>query len=151
MRLPKSWIPGLPMTRRIVGLYGHGFRTGRFGVWLYRYRTLVRTLVVVLAVIWLFALRPLSTGDVFLVLIVALVVTWILELLQVRPDEVVGADETVLEDADADVDGNADTLVIDADTVVVDDTSDTEVIPQATNAPTGASAPAEASAKKPRA
>ena len=153
------WTPAV-RSRRAIGslnssarrqLSSHGFRTGRFGVWLYRYRTLVRTLVVVLAVIWLFALRPLSTGDVFLVLIVALVVTWILELLQVRPDEVVGADETVLEDADADVDGNADTLVIDADTVVVDDTSDTEVIPQATNAPTGASAPAEASAKKPRA
>ena len=153
------WTPAV-RSRRAIGslnssarrqLSSHGFRTGRFGVWLYRYRTLVRTLVVVLAVIWLFALRPLSAGDVFLVLIVALVVTWILELLQVRPDEVVGADETVLEDADADVDGNADTLVIDADTVVVDDTSDTEVIPQATNAPTGASAPAEASVKKPRA
>jgi hypothetical protein len=129
-------------------LASHGFRTGRFGIWLSRYRTLVRTLVIVLAVIWLFALRPLSAGDIFLVLIVALVVTWILELLQVRPDEAVVTDEPVLEDADPY--GTADTLVIDADTVVVDDANDTEVILETTDASTDASAPAEASAKKPR-
>ncbi|WP_342000447.1 hypothetical protein MRBLWH7_001336 [Microbacterium sp. LWH7-1.2] len=129
-------------------LASHGFRTGRFGIWLSRYRTLVRTLVIVLAVIWLFALRPLSAGDIFLVLIVALVVTWILELLQVRPDEAVVTDEPVLEDADPY--GTADTLVIDADTVVVDDANDTEVILETTDASADASAPAEASAKKPR-
>ncbi|MEV4687925.1 hypothetical protein [Microbacterium sp. LWH3-1.2] len=130
-------------------LSSHGFRTGRFGIWLSRYRTLVRTLIIVIAVIWLFALRPLSAGDIFLVLIVALVVTWILELLQVRPDEVVAADEPVLEDAG--LYGSADTPVIDADTVVVDDTNDTEVIPATTDASADASTPAEASAKKPRA
>ena len=131
-------------------LASHGFGTGRFGGWLYRYRTLVRTIIIVLAVIWLFALRPLSAGDVFLVLIVALVVTWILELLQVRPDEAVAVAEAV-DAEDADVDGTADTLVIDADTVVVEDDNDTEVIPDAGDASTGASAPAEASGKKPRA
>jgi hypothetical protein len=41
----------------------------------------------VLAVLWLFALRPLSVGDILLVLVVALVVGWILELLQRRDDE----------------------------------------------------------------
>ena len=48
---------------------------------------LIRVVIAVLAVLWLFALRPLSTGDVFLVIIVAFVVAWLLELLQKRPDE----------------------------------------------------------------
>jgi hypothetical protein len=65
-------------------LAAHGFSTGRAGVWLARYRVVVRALVVALAVIWLFALRPLSSGDVFLVLVVSLVATWILEILQNR-------------------------------------------------------------------
>jgi hypothetical protein len=38
-------------------------------------------------VLWLFALRPLSVGDVALVLLVAFGAAWILELLQRRPDE----------------------------------------------------------------
>ena len=59
----------------------------RFGVWLGRQRILVRTIIAVLAVLWLFALRPLSVGDIVLVLVVAFGVAWILELLQRRPDD----------------------------------------------------------------
>lgn len=88
------WSPAA-RTRRAVSsvnaslrarLAEHGFSTGRFGVWLARYRSAVRTLVVALAVVWLFALRPLSAGDVFLVLLVALAVAWIPEILQRRED-----------------------------------------------------------------
>jgi len=64
-----------------------GLNTGAFGTWLGRQRVLVRTLVAVLAVIWLFALRPLSVGDIALVLIVSFVAVWVLELLQRRPEE----------------------------------------------------------------
>lgn len=71
-------------------LADRGLATGAFGRGLARYRVAVRTLVVALAVVWLFALRPLSAGDVFLVLVVALLVTWMLELLQ-RRDETTDA------------------------------------------------------------
>jgi hypothetical protein len=95
-----GWVTGRwGPARRIRGLFGglnasartslaaRGLDTGRFGLWMGRQRVLVRTIVVVLAVIWLVLLRPLSAGDVFLVLIVALLVTWVLELLQKRPDD----------------------------------------------------------------
>ncbi|WP_243076746.1 hypothetical protein [Microbacterium sp. SS28] len=64
-----------------------GLNTGGFGVGLARYRVLIRVVIAVLAVIWLYALRPLSASDVFLVIIVSFAVAWILELLQKRPDE----------------------------------------------------------------
>lgn len=64
-----------------------GLHTGAFGLFLARYRVLIRVVIAVLAVIWLYALRPLSAGDVFLVLIVAFAVAWILELLQHRREE----------------------------------------------------------------
>ena len=41
-----------------------GLNTESFGLWLGRQRILVRTIVAVLAVLWLFALRPLSVGDI---------------------------------------------------------------------------------------
>ncbi len=68
-------------------LAARGLDTGAFGSWLARQRVLVRTIVAVLAVLWLFALRPLALGDVVLVVVVALGVAWLLELLQRRPDE----------------------------------------------------------------
>jgi hypothetical protein len=70
--------------RRLAGL---GLDTGGFGRWLARYRVLVRTVVVIVAVLWLFALRPLTFGDAVVVLLVCLAGAWILELLQRRPDE----------------------------------------------------------------
>lgn len=87
-------------------LASRGFDTGGFGGWLARYKVLVRTVIAVLAVLWLFALRPLSFGDVVLVIVVAFGVAWILELLQRRAEEhaaveaagsvgPVGADEIV--------------------------------------------------------
>lgn len=108
------WSPA-GRTRRAVGsvnaslrarLADHGFSAGRFGVWLARYRVAVRTVVVVLAVVWLFALRPLSAGDVFLVLLVALAVAWILEILQNREEptdaEAHGTDDVTVVSASAD-------------------------------------------------
>ncbi|NLP83637.1 hypothetical protein HF576_07250 [Microbacterium sp. CFH 90308] len=86
-------------------LASRGLDTGGFGGWLARQKILVRTLVAVLAVLWLFALRPLSGGDIVLVFVVAFVVAWILELLQRRDDEQVAAEtvESQREDAAADV------------------------------------------------
>jgi len=106
-------------------LAARGVNTGGFGAWLGRYRVLVRTLIAVLAVLWLFAIRPISIGDILLVLIVALLVGWILELLQRREEvDEVEASERV----DDGVDDQADTLVIDeADTLVLAD-ADTLVI-----------------------
>ncbi|WP_404432267.1 hypothetical protein LG299_16630 [Microbacterium lacus] len=116
-------------------LAARGVNTGGFGAWLGRYRVLVRTLVAVLAVLWLFAMRPISIGDIVLVLIVALLVGWILELLQ-RREEI---DATALSEVDVAVDERADTLVIDeADTLVLAD-ADTLVIEGA--APTSKAKP----------
>lgn len=73
-------------------LAARGLDTGAFGRWIGRNRILVRVVIAVLAVLWLFALRPLGAGDVFLALVVALVAGWVLEILQRRPDERGAAD-----------------------------------------------------------
>ncbi|MCT9821486.1 hypothetical protein N3K63_14465 [Microbacterium sp. W1N] len=113
-----------------------GIDTGGFGRWLGRNRVLVRVLLAVLAVLWLFALRPLGLGDILLVLVVTLAVMAILELLQQRPDETVAivaadADTAVIVETDADtevvVEADADTAVVvetDADTAELDPTTD---------------------------
>lgn len=82
-----------------------GLDTGGFGGWLARQKILVRTLIAVLAVLWLFALRPLSVGDIVLVLVVAFLVAWLLELLQRRDGEQVAPQtaDSRAEDAVADV------------------------------------------------
>lgn len=72
-----------------TGLAARGVDTGAVGTWLYRQRILVRLIIVVAGVVWMLALRPLSTGDVFLVLLVGIAVWWLSELAQRRPDEVV--------------------------------------------------------------
>jgi hypothetical protein len=69
-------------------LAARGFDTGGFGVWLGRQKILVRSIIAVLAVLWLFALRPLSIADILVVVIVAFGLAWVLELLQRRPDEI---------------------------------------------------------------
>jgi hypothetical protein len=73
-------------TRLRAALRSSGVDTGRVGRWMYAYRVLVRVVVVALAVVWLLALRPLSIGDVSLVVIVALLVWWATELAQLRPE-----------------------------------------------------------------
>lgn len=160
------WSPAA-RTRRAVGtvnsslrarLAGHGFSTGRFGLWLARYRVVVRTIVVALAVIWLFALRPLSAGDVFLVLVVALAVAWILEILQARDEGADAAqrganDVTVLSastDGDAAGLAPADPGADPATTTEAALDATTDVVP-AEPAPPEAAAPASVSTKrKPR-
>lgn len=102
-------------------LAARGLDTGAFGAWLGRYRVLVRTIIAVLAVLWLFALRPLTVGDILLVVVVALVVGWTLELLQRRDDAVVPA--------------AADDLSPASDTVGPADVTDTTVV---TDGPTTA-------------
>lgn len=95
-----AWVQGRSRAARAVrgaaasvnsglrrALAGRGVDTGRFGGWLYAQRVLVRVVLAVLAVLWLLLLRPLSAGDVFLVLIVALLVWWLTELAQRRPEE----------------------------------------------------------------
>lgn len=67
-------------------LRSSGVDTGRVGRWLYTYRVLVRVALAAVAILWLLALRPLSIGDVTLVLIVSLVVWWVVELAQLEPD-----------------------------------------------------------------
>ncbi|QKJ19792.1 hypothetical protein [Microbacterium hominis] len=64
-----------------------GVDTSSVGAWLYAQRLLVRIALGVLGVVWLLLLRPLSLGDVFLVLVVWLLAWWVTELLQRRPDE----------------------------------------------------------------
>ena len=66
-------------------LRSSGVDTGRVGRWVYSYRVLVRVVIVALAILWLLALRPLSIGDVALVLVVALLAWWAAELAQAEP------------------------------------------------------------------
>jgi hypothetical protein len=117
-------------------LLKRGVDTGRFGAWLYAQRVLVRIVLGALAVVWLMLLRPLSVGEVFLVLVVWLAVWWVFELLQRRPEEAAAAaalaDEAAAAAGAAEsaraVDGEADTVVIvegdptdpDADTLVIE-------------------------------
>jgi hypothetical protein len=125
-----------------------GLDTGAFGAWLGRYRVLVRTLIAVLAVLWLFAMRPLSVGDILLVLVVALLVGWILELLQRRDDAPVP--DAAGDDADTVVLTDANAIMIDDGTVEVDpDATDTDVLVDAGSAlAVDAATPAAASTPK---
>ena len=104
---------GMNATAR-ARLAARGLHTGAFGAWLGGNRVLVRTVIAVLAVLWLFALRPLSVGDILLVLVVALLVGWIFELLQRRPEETPADDGIPPADAETLVlvppDARADTL-----------------------------------------
>ncbi len=96
-------------------LDARGLNTDSFGLWLGKNRILVRTIVAVLAVLWLFALRPLSVGDIVLVAFVAFGGAWILELLQRRPEELepVGyAEDIPYSDVPLDADGTNPTLEI---------------------------------------
>ncbi|MCR2785310.1 MULTISPECIES: hypothetical protein [unclassified Microbacterium] len=82
-----------------------GFSTGVFGRWMDRYRVLVRAVICVLAVVWLWLLRPLGVADVAGVLVVALLAWWVCELLR--------------SPADAAAEARAESPVADEDTVGV--------------------------------
>ena len=105
-------------------LDARGLNTEAFGLWLGRQRILVRTIVAVLAVVWLFALRPLSVGDIVLVAFVAFGVAWILELLQRRPEEL------------ATDSGSEDALLYSDVPVGIDQADSTVEIPAADESPT---------------
>jgi hypothetical protein len=95
-----AWLAGPSSTaRRIQAVLGslnagargalasHGLDTGAAGAWLWRQRVLVRVVIATLAALWLLSLRPLSAGDIALVLLIGLAVWWLAELAQRRPDE----------------------------------------------------------------
>lgn len=131
-------------------LAARGLDTGGFGAWLARYRVLVRSVIAVLAVLWLFALRPLSFGDVILVLVVAFGVAWILELVQRREEErplaAAPAEATAPADGSEDVDLDTTAPAADADADAV-----TVVLPvegATTDAAEAAAPAASASTKK---
>jgi hypothetical protein len=158
-----GWVTGRwTPARRIRGLVGglnasartalaaRGMDTGGFGEWMGRQRILVRTILVVLAIVWLILLRPLSTGDVFLVVIVTLLVTWALELLQKRPDDAaraeagrVAEDETLERAAAAEPAVAAEHATVAAEPAVATATSGARE--SSTAAAAGAETPAEAS------
>lgn len=69
------------------GMADRGLNTGAFGTWLARHRGAVRIALAVAGIVWLFAIRPLDPGGAVLVTITVLIVAWVLELLQRRPDE----------------------------------------------------------------
>lgn len=58
----------------------HGVRTGARGVWLSRHRGAVVATLCTLATVWLALMRPLSIGDVALVLVTGLLAWWLIEL-----------------------------------------------------------------------
>jgi len=132
-----------------------GLDTGAFGAWLGRHRVLVRTGIAVLAVLWLFAIRPLSLGDIILVLVVALLVGWILELLQRRDDAPVPDAALDAADGDTVVLTDANAVMVEGGTVEIDpDATDTSLLVDAGSVDAGASdaavAPAVAPKKTPK-
>ena len=62
----------------------HGVTTGRTGEWLYEQRVLLRVLIGAVAAIVVLFVRPLTPGLVIWTLVLAVIVLWILELVQ-RP------------------------------------------------------------------
>lgn len=64
-----------------------GIDAGAFGRWMHEQRALVRAALAALAIVWLLALRPLSIGEIALVVVVTLAVWWLAELMQVRASE----------------------------------------------------------------
>ncbi|GAA3622434.1 hypothetical protein GCM10022200_00710 [Microbacterium awajiense] len=70
-----------------TGLRRRGLDTGAFGEWMYRQRVLVRIIILVIAILSLFLLRPLSFGDVILVVVLALLVWLVAVLVQRSPDD----------------------------------------------------------------
>lgn len=79
----RGGVSGFNATIRAT-LAARGLDTGGFGRFLARYRVAIRIALVVIAVIWLLALRPLSFGDVVVVFLATVIVAWVLELLQRR-------------------------------------------------------------------
>ena len=77
-----------------------GGDTGAFGRWMFEHRVLVRSVIAALVIAWLLLLKPLSGGEIALVLIVGLAAWWLAEILQHRPGDDVVADTA--EDAGAD-------------------------------------------------
>jgi hypothetical protein len=128
-----------------------GLDTGAFGAWLGRHRVLVRTGIAVLAVLWLFAIRPLSLGDIILVLVVALLVGWILELLQRRDDAPVPDAALDAADGDTVVLTDANAVMVEGGTVEIDpDATDTSLLVDAGSVDAGASDAAAAPALAPK-
>lgn len=76
-------------------LAARGVDTGGFGRALFERRVAVRAVIVVLALIWLVALRPLTVGEIVLVTGTALIAWWVAELSQSRPAEGPAAAERV--------------------------------------------------------
>ncbi|HEY8282418.1 MAG TPA: hypothetical protein VIG28_08030 [Leifsonia sp.] len=92
-----GWFAGpFAAPRRLRGFFGagatwsreaaerHGVTTGRTGEWIYRQRTLLRTVVAVIAAAIVLFVRPLTPSLIIWTLIGAAVVIGVLELLQ-RP------------------------------------------------------------------
>ncbi|MEV8266483.1 hypothetical protein [Microbacterium sp. NPDC076911] len=90
-------------------LQRNGLNTGRFGEWMFQQRLLVRAIILVLAVLLVFALRPLSIGDILLVVVLALVAWLAATLVQRTPDDVAASPQSDLDDPG----GAGDTLVLD--------------------------------------
>jgi hypothetical protein len=121
-----------------------GLNTDSFGVWLGRQRILVRTIIAVLAVLWLIALRPLSVGDIVLVAFVAIGVAWLLELLQRRPDEMAeleAEDDLLYSDVPVDADGMNPTVEI----LPADEYPTLDLTPDAATGAAAASKPSKGS------
>lgn len=105
------WAGSVATRRAVTGLndsirgavFSRGAHTGGFGLWMDRQRVLVRIVIAVLAVIWLWLLRPLGVGEIFMVVLVALLVWWICELVRRPSAEVLVVDAEAL-DPDASVD-----------------------------------------------
>lgn len=71
-------------------LVWRGVDTGALGSALYAQRAVVHGAIAALGILWLALLRPLTTGDIALVLVVCLIVWWVTDLMQRRPGESIG-------------------------------------------------------------
>lgn len=65
-------------------LRSHGMHTGALGSWLARYHVLVRVCIGIGATLWLFAMRPITTANIVLVVVTALLLGFVLSVLDAR-------------------------------------------------------------------
>jgi len=126
-----------------TALQRRGVNTGRFGNWLYVQRTLVRIVILVLALILLFIMRPLSIGDILLTVALGLAVWFVVELLQrdpalaVAPDGAAGSshEDPVERGAEEGAPSQDELVSVGADAASTDDASAAEAPPETSATP----------------
>ena len=89
---------GFAAVRRAAA--SHGVTTGRFGIWLDRWRVIAYIAIAVIASLVVLFSRPVSTGFVVTTVLLALLALLVVELLRRPESEVEAADAASIDDVE---------------------------------------------------